>query len=283
MKKAELEQKLSDIDQRIGSIDDLNQKKITAEQVLSDVQKQLSEMIPKTKEATDLLSAALEIKTGAEKAIEVLNKGVEDAKEYNKLKSQIEALHGSYQELEKLSRDQLGFVSMGTLANSFAERAGNLKESAADWFDRIFNTSLILAIAVIGVAAWQVYAEKTLLEFSFLVRLPIISPVIYYLVFVHSQYSRDKRLFEEYDYKASIAASFEAYRKVIKEELYDSEGLSKKTDFILGTIRDTYSSPMKNILNQESKGEESDKTGEFNLLERTLEVLNKLKDLFLPK
>ena len=290
MKKLELEKLLNEINQKIGSADDLQQKIADATQTLVNAQSQVTDLTTKSQQASELLAKAQATKTEIDGWSEKVKKGSEDAdnyeesiqqqnKEYSELKTNLEELKKSYEELEQSAKDQLGLVSMESLANAFAGEATKLEKSTSGWFNRIFWTSIALMAGVLGVAIWQVVHEQTLLKLSFAIRIPIISPIIYYLYFVVSQYKREKRLLEEYSFKASIARSFEAYRKVLKEESANDQDLLKKNELIIGTIKDVYSSPMKNIADNKIETVES-KDHDFDLLNKIIEYGDKIKNLF---
>jgi len=118
------------------------------------------------------------------------------------------------------------------------------------------------------------------LKLSFAVRIPIVSPIIYYLYFTVSQYKREKRLLEEYSFKASIARSFEAYRKVLNEESTNEQDPLNKNELIINTIKDVYSSPMKNIADSKEKNSES-KENDLDLLNKIIEYGGKIKNLLI--
>lgn len=290
MKRAELEKIISEINQKIGSVDDFVKKVADATQTLTSAQSQISDLKTETQQASELLAKTQATKTEIDNWSEKVKKGSEDADNYGKsiqqqneeyagLKTNLEELKKSYAELEQSAKDQLGLVSMESLANAFASEAGKLEKSSGKWFNRIFWTSIALMAAVLGVAIWQVVHEQTLLKLSFAIRIPIISPIIYYLYFVVSQYKRERRLLEEYSFKASIARSFEAYRKVLKEESANEQDLLKKNELIIETIKDVYSSPMKNIADSKTEIVES-KDHNFDLLNKIIEYGDKIKALF---
>lgn len=289
MKRAELEKLLSEINQKIGSADDLQKKVADAAQALSNAQSQITDLTARAQQASELLAKTQATKTEVDGWSEKVKKGSEDAvsygklvqqqkKDYSDLKNSLEELKKSYAELEQLAKDQLGLVSMESLANAFASEASKLEKSTDKWFSRIFWTSIVLVAAVLGVAVWQVIHEDTLLKLSFAIRIPIVSPIVYYLYFAASQYKREKRLLEEYSFKASIARSFEAYRKVLKEESTNEQDLLKKNELIIGTIRDVYSSPMRNMADNRIEDNESEDR-DFDLLNKIIEYGDKFKNL----
>jgi hypothetical protein len=291
MKKAELELKLNEIHQKLDSLGSLEQKLTSVQQNIDNSQNQLTQLTDKNKQAADTLNTLQNNKAEFEKSLPTIQAAIDESKnyktiistqkeEYNKFKTELDDLKNSYKELEVLAKDQLGIVSMESLANSFASEASKLERSANKWFWLIIGSTIILILAIFGVALWQVYKEQSLLKPSFAIRLPLVSPILYFLFFAHHQYSREKRLWEEYSFKASIARSFEAYRKVIKEEITEPQEKPEKVKFILETIRGVYSSPMINI-----DGEKDNNTNSVQItaVDHLLEVGKKVKDFFLSK
>ncbi len=290
LKRAELEKLLTEINQKLGSAEDFHKKVSDATQALINTQSQLSDLTTKAQQASELLASIQTTKTEIDGWTEKVKRGSEEAtnykklidqqkKEYSELKASFEELKKSYTDLEQLAKNQLGLVSMESLANAFAIEASKLEKSTSMWYRRIFWAAVILILAVLGVAIWQVIHEQTLLKLSFAIRLPIVTPIIYYLYFVVGQYKREHRLLEEYVFKTSIARSFEAYRKVLKEESANEQDLLKKNELIIDTIKNIYSSPMKNIVDSKSEVDEK-KDVSFDLMGKMLEYGEKLKDLF---
>lgn len=290
MTKKELQQYIADLDQKIGSAEALQQKVNEADRILQETKTQIAQLTESNQKLSLLLTEVLTKKEEIQSLRDNLEEAVQGArahaetiaeqrKEYDEFKLNYESLKKNAEELEGLARNQLGLVAMETLANSFAGEAVNLKSSTRKWFWHVIGVTIVLVIAVLGISIWQVLHEGALLRWGFAARLPIAAPIIFYLAFVSSQYSRDKRLLEEYSFKASIARSFEAYRKVVHEEIPEDEK-SKKTSFVVETIQSIYSSPMKNISdNRSGKDENGEASGWFK---RILDTLKEIKDV-LPK
>ena len=90
---------------------------------------------------------------------------------------------------------------------------------------------------------------------------------------MNREYSRSKRLKEEYEFKASIARSLEAYKEIIENLFADQPGdeYKKKLDFILESIGQLYSSPMRNIKDNELNDARVDK--------KIMPILSDIKDI----
>ena len=258
MKRVELESIIQEINQKIESVDVLNQKIEQANQIIQEAQTNAQTLKSSATEIenfknsieqtnTEVVSFKDVIKDMHKTSVEYNESVTKQTAEYKELKENFDELIKNNNELTDTIKEQLGLVSMEILANSFFEEARKLKESSNKWFWWLFGSMVALLLSVIGIATWQILAEDTLFQLSFLIRIPIITPVLYFLIFVAKQYGRDRKLLDEYTFKASVARSFEAYRKLLREEDESPESDKQKIEFIIETIRNIYSSPMDNI------------------------------------
>jgi hypothetical protein len=242
MKRVELESIVQEINQKIESVEVLNQKIGQANQLIEETQANAQVLKNSTIEIENfkgLIESISNEVSGFKEVIEEIHKTSIDytgtvatqMNEYNELKDNFDELLKDNNELSKTIKEQLGLVSMEILANSFFEEAGKLKKSSTKWFWWLFGSMIALLLSVVGVAVWQIIAEETLFQLSFLIRIPIITPVLYFLVFVAKQYGRDRKLLDEYTFKASVARSFEAYRKLLKEENDGVDSDKEKNQF----------------------------------------------------
>jgi len=264
MKKVELIQKIEEINQKIESVEALNDKLNKASSVLTSAEESIKNLEQRRsaienfqKQISGIKEEVSQFKETVESVAETADKYSETVKkqteEYSNLKKQIDELAKQNKDLHETIKNQLGLVSTEILANAFFDESNKLKDSAKNWFWWLLGSIIILILAVVGIAIWQIIEEKALFDFSFLIRLPLISPLVYFVVFVAQQYSRDRKLLDEYIFKASVARSFEAYRKLIKEEADNMTEANqdkvneKKLDFVISSIKSIYSSPMENI------------------------------------
>ncbi|MDP4001736.1 MAG: hypothetical protein Q8P69_01680 [bacterium] len=273
MNKKELLQKVSEIDQKLQTLGDLTvltQNLSTQKEAMdlfiseAQVQKPAIDAIPgKKQELEGLLSEVESLKT---KSIEqlTLNQEAKDA---------IDTLKTKADEIQKLSIDQLGIISNEKLSNSFDKIRNGLKEDNKKWFWWLFGTSVSLLLAIIVIVIWQTIRGDTIFEISFLVKLALTSPIILFEIFVAKQYGRVQRLIEEYEFKAAISRSLEAYKEIVVDLFKDKEGdeFKKKLDFILDAISKLYASPMANIKVNETKETPINKT--------LMPILSDIKDI----
>lgn len=273
MNKKELEQKIIDIDQKLQTLGDTNvliqnfssQKQLLDSLLLEiQVQKPNIDSIPQKKQEIETLVSEIEI---------LKQEIFEQKKNSEETKQIIDKTKEKTDEIQTLSLQQLGKISNEKLSNSFDKVKNDLKEDNKKWFSWVLKTSVTLLIAVVGIVIWQTIHGDTIFEISFLVKLALTSPIIYFDFFVSREYSRSKRLIEEYEFKSSIARSLEAYKEIIENLFVDKEGdeFKKKLDFILESIGQLYSSPMRNIKENNSNEEKIDK--------RLMPILSDIKDI----
>ncbi|MFA7201625.1 MAG: hypothetical protein WC099_01350 [Candidatus Paceibacterota bacterium] len=273
MKTKEVQQKLADIDQNLRALGDLNalvQNFITQKQVIDTLiaevqaQKENIDAIPKKKEELENLIG--EIATLKETTKEQQTLTEETKKVVDELKTKSD-------EIQSLSLQQLGTISNEKLSNSFDKVRDGLKLSNKSWFWWLFGTSMALLLSVAGIVIWQTSNGGNIFEINFLVKLAATSPIIFFEIFISGQYSRGEKLIEEYEFKASIARSLEAYKEIV-ENLFsdkDDDEYKKKLDFILDAIGKLYSSPMTNIRQNETKEIVGNKS--------TIPVLSDIKEM----
>lgn len=258
MKKIELEQKLNNIETKLTQLGDLNSlitnfenQKQQFNSVIQSVnaQQQNIDQIPIKK--TELETLILEVKTLQEK----LSQNLEESEDF---KSEIEELEKKIEETDTLTREQLGVISNEKLSNSFDLRSTNLINDKKRWFKWLVGSTVFLLAVICLVVFWQTEQGDSIFEISFLVKIALTSPIIFFEFFVNREYSRAQELLEEYQFKASVARSFEAYKEIIESSFPDQIGTKdfsqKKLDFILKTIDSLYVSPMENISKNNEKG-----------------------------
>lgn len=273
MNKKELQQKLLEIDQSLkvlGDLDSMVQNFDSQKQILDSlitkVQAQQANIdaIPNKKQ--ELENLVNDVATIKEDIIEKKNL-VEEANE------KIEVIKIKADEIHSLSLQQLGIISNEKLSNSFDKVKNDLKKDNEKWFWWLFGTSIVLLLSIIIIVIWQTIKGDTIFEISFLVKLALTSPIIFFEFFVNREYSRSQRLIEEYEFKSSIARSLEAYKEIIENLFSDQQGdeYKKKLDFILGSIGQLYSSPMKNMRDNEVKNNQIDK--------KVTPILSDIKDI----
>ena len=281
MNKKELEQKLIEIDAKLAMLGDINSLVVSANEKKQEMESLISSI--KTHEETiDAIPKKRDELNSLIQEVSELNKDVENKLSVLEVsKDSLNGLNLKAAEIQQLSLDQLGVISNEKLSNSFDKVTDNLKTKNVVWFQWLVGTSMLLMLAIIGIVIWQTLMDGTIFEIGFLVKLSLTSPIIFFEFFINREYSRSQRLIEEYEFKASIARSLEAYKEIIENlfsDRQDGEDYKKKLDFILGSIGQLYTSPMKNIKDNELNDALKDKAL-ISLISELRESIKELKKL----
>lgn len=235
-------QELGDLKQIIDNNNDLYQLGSELKNRKIKLDKSLEKIPQFEEDVKKLINEASELK------IQFSSKDKEALTLINKLNE----LENKVNELKKETEVQLGKAANSKLANSFEIVKEELQGEKNVWFTWLIKSVIALVIVTLGVVTWQVYFEKqTLYSWSFLIKLALGSPLVYFIIFVNREFSRSRVLIEEYAFKASIARSFEAYKDIIESAFskYNPKLYQIKIGFLINSIGDLYTSPMKNVKN----------------------------------
>ncbi|MFA6306941.1 MAG: hypothetical protein WCV70_03470 [Patescibacteria group bacterium] len=287
MKRIELEEIIKNINNKIESVEVLNSKVDKASNIIQNLETKLTTLeerrgnIKRFETEIESVKSQIEPKKQivddlAEKVDDYNAIIEEQKKEYAKLKENFDKLLEDNNNLEITIKNQLGLVSAEVLANSFFNEVGKLKTIVERWFKWLLGSYLALFISVISIAIWQVIEEGSLFKLTLLIRLPLITPIIFFVYFIEKQYCIDRKLSDEYIFKATVARSFEAYRKLLNEEsACDNDNqnklLEKKLDFVVESIKNIYTSPLVNF-----KEKDNNEVVGIGLLERVVSIINKV-------
>jgi hypothetical protein len=121
--------------------------------------------------------------------------------------------------------------------------------------------SLVLSVVFI----WSLRYVKAYNP-AFYLKLSISIPLIYGIAFCNVQYSRERRLEEEYAFKSNISISLDPYQKLVGS-LVDKtkpEELSKYTAFLIDSVTRVFTSPTEHIFEE---------SGDKNSTEKLLKAL----------
>jgi hypothetical protein len=108
-----------------------------------------------------------------------------------------------------------------------------------------------------GVTVWiareaQYYRADSL---AFWVKLSLTLPLGYAIGFCTVQYNKERRLEEEYAFKASISVSLNPYRdlihSILKEDGTDDQ--TKYSDFVVDSVRNVFTPPTDKVFDSEHR------------------------------
>ncbi|HEY2383621.1 MAG TPA: hypothetical protein VGK48_20795 [Terriglobia bacterium] len=168
-------------------------------------------------------------------------------------------------ELEKLKdqvREQIQQATGFTLFGAFQARQNEVVKSKKWWAIAIFALVFVSA----GVTFWiaheaQSYSATNL---AFWVKLSLTIPLAFAITFCTVQYGRERRLEEEYAFKASISVSLNPYRELIRSIL-EKDGtvdLAKYTEFVIDSVKNVFTPPTDKVFEGEKKPSFTAKTFE---------------------
>jgi hypothetical protein len=117
----------------------------------------------------------------------------------------------------------------------------------------------------IGLSIWFIYYLNHLPPNEafgpvFYLKLSISLPIIYAITFCSLQYSRERRLEEEYAFKSSISISLEPYQKLVEGLVnkQNPEEVAKYTAFIIESVGRVFTSPTGVIFDDSPKDSQAE-------------------------
>lgn len=245
MNKAELNEKIVEINTKLnmlGNLKDLISESENLPELSTELvsqKEELSVLLGEIPEKNSELTALITQATAANAKI------TEQGAELENSERRVEELEKKVNDLIGQTKIQLGVAANAKLASTFEKVKESLRAEKEKMFKYLIGSVIVLILVTAAVVFWQVKGDESLYHLNFLIRIALLSPVVYFVVFINSEYNRLRNLIEEYTFKAAIARSFEAYREIV--EGADTTEANKTLEFVLSSISDLYSSPMKNI------------------------------------
>jgi len=159
-------------------------------------------------------------------------------------------------ELEKLKgevREQIQQATGFALFGAFQSRQNQIARSKTFWTYAIAALVFISAGVTIWIAHEAQYYSAN--SFAFWVKLSLTVPLGFALTFCTVQYSRERRLEEEYAFKSSISVSLNPYRDLI-HSILEKDGnvdLTRYSEFVIDSVRNVFTPPTDKIFDGEKK------------------------------
>lgn len=281
MKKEEVVQKLTEIENKLNALGDIQTKAGEAESLIQRI-RDLASQIDQDKQGTSQLKTEIqniseEIKNLKQPIDEATNLAKayqaiidENNKEVDVLKSQLKTFENDATDLEKTIRNQLGAVNAQILSHSFQNEVAKLQKSVNKWFKWLVGSTILLFVTAAIIVVIELTTTNTFWNANFLIKITLTTPAIFFLAFIVKQYSREKRLLDEYTFKSAVALSFEAYRRLVREEGAKLEDQSKIIEFIIASVNNIYSSPTGNMHKYRDIGED-----EIDIFGKMADILKK--------
>lgn len=174
-------------------------------------------------------------------------------------------------ELESQIKDAIERATGYSLFNSFAVRKGELAKQKNQW------RWILLGLVGLSVFATLLIGFTTT-EFNvaFYIKLAISIPLAYSIAFCTLQYSRERKLEEEYAFKGNISISLVPYKDLV-EKMIDPKSPDERlkyTSFLIDAIKEVYTSPTGKVLDAEPDAA-ADPEKSLKLLSKTIETFVK--------
>lgn len=215
-------------------IAELAKLKEEADNLTTNIEEAIGEIQPSIRQAEDPQNGIAAIyKQAVEKNTEI-TKFSESARRLNtKLEQQIIRVG----QISTLASDQLEKITASGLSGGFTDRAKAINNSKIKWGKALFWSAGILI--VILAALYIDVRDQTSFDFSAAsaFRISLVAPAVFMVTFAARQYSKERDLLEQYEFKASVSASLPSYIKLLKDEyVKDGEFVNKEHK---GQIKDS--------------------------------------------
>jgi len=145
-------------------------------------------------------------------------------------------------------KELLAKAVSGGLFKVFSQRQEKLSKGTIFWKWAVVVTSGLVA-AVILLVAWIFEAKPDII---FFVRLAIMVPLVFLMVFASTQYKKERQAEEEYAFKSAISLSLEPYRDLLVRMRKEDQ---LEADFVKNLMDEVFDNPVIRLFNIE-EGEE---------------------------
>ena len=157
--------------------------------------------------------------------------------------------------LEDGIKKQIEKATGFTLFHSFQTRQEQIKSSKNFW---TYTLGVLVAVSI-GLTTWLILSKPSL-DVALYLKLSISIPLIYAISFCTVQYSRERKLEEEYAFKSAISISLDPYQelvsrimKTVTDPVQANLEQAKFTAFIIESINKVFMSPTDKVFESPEK------------------------------
>jgi hypothetical protein len=167
--------------------------------------------------------------------------------------AELQRLTLQLQELEGRIRDSIERATGYTLFHSFQKRQEDLGRAKRFWAWALAGAVGVSLIAS-GIFIWSLRYVHVY-DAAFYLKLSISLPIIYAIAFCSLQYSRERRLEEEYAFKSNISISLDPYQRLVKQLIDENkpDELAKYTAFVIESVNRVFTSPTEHVFEEYRK------------------------------
>lgn len=165
-------------------------------------------------------------------------------------KGETENLITELKKLEDQIKVQIQKATGFSLFHSFQTRQEALAKSKRFWAFAI----AILVMVSIGLTMYVIRTTGDI-NVAFYIKLSLSLPLIYAIAFCTVQYSRERKLEEEYAFKSNISISLIPYQELVSKLVSNDTPTEKEkyTAFIIESISKVFTSPTDKVFEDEKK------------------------------
>jgi hypothetical protein len=169
----------------------------------------------------------------------------------SKQTGQFDGLVRKLDELEGRIRESIERATGYGLFHSFQTRQLAIANEKKFW-SRALLASVVTSLIASGIFIYSLRYVKVY-DAAFYLKLSISLPLIYAIAFCNVQYSRERRLEEEYAFKSNISISLDPYQRLVRQLVEDDkpEEVAKYTAFVIDSINKVFTSPTKAIFDDQ--------------------------------
>jgi hypothetical protein len=220
----------------------------STEKLQSDTEARLKIVLDKTSESTTSFLSAAEAKL-EQAQLELDARSAETITgNEKKTKLLLEDLNTLKEQIKEQIQQATGFALFG----AFQSRQNEISKAKAYWVWAIG----ILVFVSAAVTAWIAHEAQSYSanSFAFWIKLSLTVPLAFAITFCTVQYSRERRLEEEYAFKSSISVSLNPYRDLIQSILKNEPGEQNKyADFVIEAVRNVFTPPTDKVFDAQQK------------------------------
>ncbi len=242
--KLDLESSEDRISNLASQIDTLESEHGTITSHIEDSQKKVAQInelkILAENELVKLQAIESKAKSSEETIANLISAVSDCDTEFKERSSSIVEIEDKIAGFEKKIVEQLGRASSGVLANAFYERQNEVEAEVSRWRKNLYWSTCLLVVVGISFFAYSFWAS---FDYQFLLKITVSLPLIYSVWFSSRQYERERKIVEQYSFKAAKAKSLSAFSKIVKECSEGSDGSLSTQNFVISSVSGIYDAP----------------------------------------
>lgn len=165
-------------------------------------------------------------------------------------KAETDKLVSALRELEDQIKTQIQKATGYSLFHSFQTRQESLQKSKRYWVGALGG----LVVASIGLSLYVIHTTNDI-DAAFFLKLSMSLPLIYAIAFCTIQYSRERKLEEEYAFKSNISISLVPYQELVEKLVAkeQAEERQRYAAFVIDAISKVFTSPTESVFEGHEK------------------------------